>query len=103
VRKLVLVIAAFRIAFLPVSAHADEQMILAKQDTPAPPSYEGPDSRKMLAIGAGVIIGAVAGYSVLTFRGAAILGAVAGGMIGGWWYGPDELATIEPLPRRNMP
>lgn len=101
-RKLVFAVAVSTIGFSLVSARADEQMILAKQDAPAA-NYEGIDSHKVLAIGAGVIIGAVAGYSVLTFRGATILGAVAGGMIGGWWYGPDELATIEPLPRRNMP
>jgi hypothetical protein len=103
VRNIVLAVALSTIGFSSVSADAHEQMILAKQSSTAPSSYQGLDSHKVLAIGAGIIIGATTGYWVFTFPGATLLSAAVGGVIGGWWYGPDANAGIEPLPRRNTP
>jgi hypothetical protein len=78
----------------PISAHAGEQPTLVQQSVPA--ASEGFDRNKAFAIGAGIVIGATAG-SVLSLRGAVIVGAVAGGLIGAWWYGDrSEFATLEP-------
>jgi hypothetical protein len=42
------------------------------------------------------VIGAAVG-SALTFRGATIVGAVAGGIIAGWWYGDrSDIARLRP-------
>ena len=78
----------------PVGARAGEQPLLVQQSAPA--VKEGFDLGKAFAIGAGLVIGATAA-SLLTFRGATIVGAVAGGAIGAWWYGArSEFATLEP-------
>ena len=78
----------------PVSARAGEQLVLVQQGVPA--VKEGFDRGKAFAIGAGLVIGATAA-SALSFRGATIVGAVAGGLLGAWWYGDrSDLATLEP-------
>lgn len=78
----------------PVSARAGEQPVLVQQSAPA--AREGFDRGKAFAIGAGLVIGATAA-SALSFRGATIVGAVAGGLLGAWWYGDrSEFATLEP-------
>ncbi|HEV8678456.1 MAG TPA: hypothetical protein VGQ90_03700 [Stellaceae bacterium] len=81
----------------PIAAQAGEQVILAQQGAPAAPA-SGFDRNKALAIGAGIVIGATAA-SALSFRGAVIVGAVAGGLIGAWWYGDrSDYATLQPRP-----
>jgi len=82
----------------PIAARASEPVILAQQALPG--SDAGFDRNKAFAIGAGIVIGA-ATASALSFRGAMIVGAVAGGLIGAWWYGSDrpEFATLEPRPK----
>ena len=93
-RKLIFAALIAASAIGPISARAGEQPILVQQAVPAPSS--GFDRNKAVAIGAGIVIGATAG-SVLSLRGAMIVGAVAGGLIGAWWYGDrSELATLEP-------
>jgi hypothetical protein len=94
VRKLVVAAIIAASAIGPISARASDQPIFVQQTMPAPSS--GFDRNKAFAIGAGIVIGATAG-SVLSLRGAAIVGAVAGGLIGAWWYGDSsEFATLEP-------
>jgi hypothetical protein len=57
------------------------------------------DQGKLLAIGTGIILGAAAG-SLVTLRGAALVGAIAGGLIGAWWYGNhSDIAPLEPRKR----
>jgi len=77
-----------------MAAHAGEKLTLVQQGVPA--AIAGLDRNKALAIGAGIAIGATAG-SALSMRGAIIAGAVAGGLLGAWWYGErSEFATLEP-------
>ena len=93
-RKLVAAALIAACAIGPISARAAEQPTLVQQSMPAPSS--GFDRNKAFAIGAGIVIGATAG-SLLSLRGAAIVGAVAGGVVGAWWYGDkSEYATLEP-------
>lgn len=81
-------------AFGPISARAGEPAILVQQGMPT--ASQGFDRSKAFTIGAGIVIGAAAA-SALSFRGAIIVGAVAGGLIGAWWYGDrSEFATLEP-------
>lgn len=78
----------------PAAGRAGEPPVLVQQAAPA--VKEGFDRGKAFAIGAGLVIGATAA-SMLSFRGATIVGAVAGGVIGAWWYGDrSEFATLEP-------
>jgi len=94
VRNLVLAVMIFVSAIAPLSARAGEQPLLVQQAAPA--ASEGFDRGKAFAIGAGLVIGATAA-SLLTFRGATIIGGVAGGLVGAWWYGDrSEFATLEP-------
>ena len=93
VRKLLFAAIMLVGAIGPISAHAGEP-ILSQQGTP--PVSEGFDRNKAFAIGAGIVVGATAA-SLLSFRGATIAGAVAGGLLGAWWYGDrSEFATLEP-------
>lgn len=101
-RRLMLALAVSAIAIAPLAAAAAEQPILAQQKAPAPPRAEGLDSGKILAIGAGIIVGAAVASAALGFRGATVLGAVAGGVIASWWYGDrSDIATLEP--RKTTP
>ena len=81
-------------AIAPLSARAGEQPTLVQQG--APVAAAGFDRGKAFAIGTGLVIGATAA-SLLSFRGATIIGGVAGGLVGAWWYGDrSEFATLEP-------
>jgi hypothetical protein len=94
VRNLVLAVLIFVSAIAPGVARAGEHPILVQQGTPA--AKGGFDSGKAFAIGAGLVIGATAA-SALSFRGATILGAAVGVLVGAWWYGDRrEFATLEP-------
>jgi hypothetical protein len=89
-----LAVIIFAGAIAPLSARAGEQPMLVQQGAPA--AIGGFDRGKAFAIGAGLVIGATAA-SLLSFRGATIVGGVAGGLIGAWWYGDrSDLATLEP-------
>ena len=48
--------------------------------------HAGFDGNKALAIGGGVVIGAVIVGSPMTMRAVTVLGAVAGGLLASWWY-----------------
>jgi hypothetical protein len=75
-------------------ARAGERLMLVQQGAPA--ANEVFDRGKAFAIGVGLVIGATAG-SALPWRGAMIVGGVAGGLLGAWWYGDrSEFATLEP-------
>jgi hypothetical protein len=94
VRNLMLAVIISVSVIAPVGVRAGEQPLLVQQAAPAVKG--GFDRGKAFAIGAGLVIGATAA-SVLSFRGATIVGAVAGGVIGAWWYGDrSEFATLEP-------
>jgi hypothetical protein len=94
VRPLMLAALISVSAIGPLSARAAEQPRLVQQDTAAP--VEGIDRSEAFAIGAGIVIGAAVA-SALPLRGALIVGAMAGGIIGAWWYDSgSEFATLQP-------
>ncbi len=94
VRKVLFAAIIWVSAIASISARASEPLVLVQQGMPA--TIAGLDQDKVLAIGAGIVIGATAG-SVLSMRGAIIAGAVAGGLLGAWWYSErSEFATLEP-------
>lgn len=96
-RKLLLAALISISVLAPMAARASGPAILAQQVMPG--SDAGFDRNKALAIGTGIVIGAAAA-SALSFRGAMIVGAVAGGLIGAWWYGDrSDFATLEPRPK----
>jgi hypothetical protein len=96
-RKLVLIVIIAATGFLPAAAFASQPLVLPVQ-SPAPPASDSSmDPAKIIAIGAGVIIGASVLSSTLPFRGATLLGAVAGGLLGNWWYGDrSDIALLQP-------
>ena len=94
-RKWVLAVAVALIGILPAAAQAAETGAPAQQ-TPYERGSAGFNGDKALVIAAGLVIGAALG-SVLTFRGATIVGAVAGGIIAGYWYGDrSDIARLRP-------
>ncbi len=96
--RLFAVIAMLAILATPFVASAQERLVLVQQEQQ--PYAEGVDPGRILAVGAGVIVGAVVGGMFLDFQGAGVVGAVAGGYIGDWWYGEgDDILTLEPLPQ----
>jgi hypothetical protein len=95
-RKWVLAVAVALIGILPAAAQAAETGAPAQQARPYEPGSAGFNGDKALVIAAGLAIGAALG-SVLTFRGATIVGAVAGGIIAGYWYGDrSDIARLRP-------
>jgi hypothetical protein len=102
-RKLLLSTTIVLLGLSPAIAYADQQLIIpVQQSVPSAPSSDGMDGGKVLAIGAGIVIGSAIFSSALSFRGATLLGAVAGGLIGSWWYG--DRSDVAPLaPRKKTP
>jgi hypothetical protein len=94
VRKLIFAAVILIAAIGPLAARAGERPILVQTAMPA--VSDTFDRNQAFAIGAGIVLGATAG-SVLSVRGAILVGAVAGGLIGAWWYSDhSEFATLEP-------
>jgi hypothetical protein len=95
-RKLMLALVICAVGIAPAAAAA-EPLTLIQANPPAATAdlVQG----KLLAIGTGIILGAAAG-SLVTLRGAALVGAIAGGLIGAWWYGNhSDIAPLEPRKR----
>jgi hypothetical protein len=97
-RKLAPVIMIAALAAAPVAARAEGPIIIPVQQSESPTvDTDGIDAGRLIAIGAGVVIGGAIGASTLTFRGATLVGAVAGGLIGAWWYGDgDDTVPLNP-------
>jgi hypothetical protein len=75
----------------PVAARAEAPAIIPVQSGGAGVADgSGVDAGKLIAIGAGLVIGGAIGASTLTFRGATLVGAAAGGIIAAWWYGDGD-------------
>ena len=95
-RRLTLAAIACVIAMTALEAHA-KQPLLVQANPPALPATI--DQGKVLAVGAGVLLGAAVG-SLVTLRGATLIGAMAGGVLGAWWYGEhSDIAALEPRKR----
>ena len=96
-RNLTLALVICAVGIAPVAAGAAEAPIPVQANPPA--ATVDIDQGKLLAIGAGIILGAAAG-SLVTLRGATLVGAIAGGLIGAWWYGNhSDIAPLEPRKR----
>lgn len=82
----------------PVAARAEAPAIIpVQQGGAAVGEADGVDAGKLIAIGAGLVIGGAIGASTLSFRGATLVGAAVGGAIGAWWYGDgDETVPLNP-------
>ena len=97
-RTLLLSALACVIGILPLAAHAEDKLLMVDlPDLPRSKPIIGGDAA---VIGAGVVVGAAAGYSLLPFPAATLVGGVAGGLVLHWWYN-RELDNYQPLPRRN--
>jgi hypothetical protein len=115
-RKFCLSVSVSMIGILPVAVHADDGVLSI--NLPVLPRAEVADRNSLLmaaapgdlseaqhrsvealAIGVGIMIGAAAGYS-LPFPAATLVGGVAGGIVGHWWYN-RETDDFQPLPHRN--
>ena len=93
-RNLMLALVICAVGIAPVAAAAEPLTLVQ-----APVATGDIDQGKLLAIGTGIILGAAAG-SLVTLRGAALVGAIAGGLIGAWWYGNhSDIAPLEPRKR----
>jgi hypothetical protein len=80
-RKLLLVVALVFAALQPISASAQQSTTQAVQDLPL---------GKAVAIGVGVVVGAVLLQSVAAGDLVVVAGGVVGGLIGAWWYENDR-------------
>jgi hypothetical protein len=95
--RLTLAALACIIGMAAFDACAAQQPLLAQVNPPALPATI--DQGKVLAIGTGVLLGAAVG-SLVTLRGATLIGAMAGGVLGAWWYGEhSDIAALEPRKR----
>jgi hypothetical protein len=90
-----LVIAAVSLTTLTAQA-ATQLAVPVQQPAPAGPASDAIDSNKLLVIGVGVVVGYALASTVWTIQGTTLLGAVAGGLLGNWWY-ENHAADIVPL------
>jgi hypothetical protein len=96
-RKLMLAATIAVLGLLPAALRAEEPPLLTQNSPPVASASAG--RSQLMAIGVGLVVGAGLG-SLFAFQGSAIIGAVAGGILGGWWYG--DHSDIAPLtPRKN--
>jgi hypothetical protein len=83
-RNLILVGAFALLLLSPLTAAAQQK---AAPAAPAiPPTIEGVPTAKVLAIGVGVLAGAVAVEAIVGGEVVAVVGGVAGGLLAAWWY-----------------
>ena len=97
-RNLILVAALALLVLSPFAASAQPKGAPAPA---APPAAEGVSSNKILAIGVGALLGAVAGQAIVAGEGLTLIGGAAGGLLAAWWYevgtsGPIRAAMREP-------
>src|SRR5215467_7704947 len=74
---------------------------VAQQPAPAPQAspMDNVNTGKVVAVGIGALLGIVAAEAVVVGDAAAIVGGVAGGLVGAWWYSSgSETAS----PRGNV-
>jgi hypothetical protein len=97
-RKFLLSALVCTIGILTATAHAENKILTVQ--LPDLPRSKTIDREEILAIGTGIVIGATAGYFLVPFRAAPVLGGIAGGLISDWWY-HRELDDYHPLERRK--
>jgi hypothetical protein len=85
-RKLILVGALALLVLSPLTAAAQQKAPAVPAVPVAPAAIEGVSSAKVLAIGFGAILGAVAANALVVGEGVTLLGGIAGGLAASWWY-----------------
>ena len=90
-RNLMIVMAITLIALLPLTAAAQEQ---TPQAPPSEPMAVGVDPARFLVVAAGVVAGAIIMEALIATDLAVLTGAVAGGFITDWWYGPGQESSL---------
>jgi hypothetical protein len=80
-RNLILVAALALLVLTPLTAAAQPKGAPA-----APPAVEHVSTNKILAIGVGALLGALAGQAIVTGEGLTLIGGAAGGLLAAWWY-----------------
>ena len=102
-RNLIIVGALALLVLSPLPAAAQQRAAPAPAPAaPAPQAaVEGVSSAKVLAIGIGALLGAVAAQAIVAGEGITLVGGAAGGLLAAWWYevassGPTRAAMREP-------
>jgi uncharacterized membrane protein YebE (DUF533 family) len=83
-RNLVLVGAFALLVLSPLTAAAQQRPGPAPVAPPA--AAEGVSTAKMLSIGIGALLGAVAAQAIVAGEGVTMVGGVGGGLLAAWWY-----------------
>jgi hypothetical protein len=82
-----IVVGAFALLVLsPLTAAAQQRPAPSPAAPPAASAAEAVPSAKVLAIGIGALLGAVAGQAIVAGEGVTLVGGAAGGLIAAWWY-----------------
>ena len=100
-RKVGMAVFACTIAMSPAAAYPQDGPQLhmaALSDLPGPAAV---GTNEALMIGVGIVIGAVAGYSLIPLESGTVIGAVAGGVFGDWWHRRQMDSEYQPLPGRD--
>ncbi len=87
-RTLVALVLVFWFAIAPAASYAQQAA-----PAPAMPQMAGVPSGKALAVGIGILAGALIATTPMTLRGITLLGAVTGGILASWWY-DERTATL---------
>lgn len=82
-RNLILAAALALVVLSPLTAAAQQR---SAPSPAAPATIEGVSSAKVLAIGFGAILGAVAANALVVGEGVTLIGGIAGGVAASWWY-----------------
>jgi len=101
-RNLILVGALALLVLSPLTASAQQRTTPAPA-APAPvaqTTIEGFPLNKLVAIGVGALVGAAATQAIVGGEVVALIGGVAGGLVGAWWYdngGSVRVTMREPV------
>jgi hypothetical protein len=98
-QKIGMAMFACTIAMFPAAGYSQDgpQLHMASLSDLPGPATVGID--EVLMIGVGTVIGGVAGSSLIPLESGALIGAVAGGVIGDWWYRRQIDTEYQPPPK----
>jgi len=85
-RNLMLVGAFALLVLSPLTAAAQQKPAPSPGTPPTAGVAEAVPSAKVLAIGIGALLGAVAGQAIVAGEGVTLIGGAAGGLLAAWWY-----------------
>jgi uncharacterized membrane protein YebE (DUF533 family) len=85
-RNLVLAGAFALLVLSPLTAAAQQRPGPGPAPVAPPAAAEGVSTAKMLSIGIGALLGAVAAQAIVAGEGVTMVGGVGGGLLAAWWY-----------------